>query len=433
MEFLLRMHSTSSKQRIRFGRDSHKLNIPRGELVAWMEPACPPPIAPAEEIIRCALEKPIGSASLQEIASGKNSAAILVPGKDRVAGANLFVLPLLEELNRAGIPDDKVVITIATGTHIKHSSEEISQLLGHEVASRIRWREHDCKNNKELRYIGLTKFGTSVFIDHAVLDADVKILTGRIIPHYFAGFGGGRKALLPGVAGFRTICQNHSLTLDHVCGIHPQVRPCSLRENPVHLDMLEAARLVKPIFILNTLLDTNHNIISAFAGELEAAHDSGCTETERIFKIGIEQPLDAVITSAGGWPYDCNFMQALKAVFDIQEIVRPGGAILWIAECSEGMKKGFLDLAHIESDEELDRSVRSCYNLEGHNSIMLRKVTRNMRVALWSVLPDHSVRALGLEPVHSLQESVDWLLRVFPDNFRYAVVPFANVTYTTLV
>ena len=175
-----------------------------------------------------------------------------------------------------------------------------------------------------------------------MLGADIKVLTGRIIPHYFAGFGGGRKALLPGVAGVRTILANHRLTLDAARGWRPEVRPCSLDSNPVHLDMVDAARRVEGTFVLNTLLDTDHRVIGAVAGDLEAAHRAGCAAAEPIFRVPVSEPFDAVITSAGGAPYDCNFMQALKALFDVQEIVRPGGAILCAAECPEGMKRGFL-------------------------------------------------------------------------------------------
>jgi len=424
------MRGADSSQAIPYGTESFELSLPQGELVARLEPAAVA-AAPAEEIIRDALEHPVGSPRLRELARGKRSAAILVPGKDRVAAASSYLPLLLEELNDAGIADEQIMVTLATGTHARHTPEEVARILGEETVSRVRWREHDCKADERLRQIGVTSYGTDVAFDQAVLDADVKVLTGRIIPHYFAGFGGGRKALLPGVASLKTILQNHSLTLARTGGIHPHVRPCSLSGNPVHLDMLEAARLVKPVFVLNTLLDTRHHVVGAVAGELEAAHQAGCAQAERTSKLEVEEPLDAVITSAGGWPYDCDFVQGLKAVFNVQEVLRPGGAMLWIARCPGGMKEKFLRWAAIESDEELEGAVRADYDLAGHNSIMLRKLTGRVRVALWSELPGEDVRGLGLEPVHSLEAGVDWLLGALPDGFRYGVVPFGNVTYVT--
>jgi len=426
------MGKTSSKQRIPYGAGEFEIALARGELVARIEPPCFAPHESAEAVVRRSLANPIGSERLRDMASGKRSAAILIPGKDRVAATDVSLPILLDELNEAGIPDQEVEVFIATGTHAKHSVADVAALLGKEAASRVRCREHTCSDDGEIRHVGTTKYGTEVYLHRGVLDAGIKVLTGRIIPHYFAGFSGGRKILIPGVAGFKTICQNHRLTLARGRGIHPQARPCSLEGNPVHLDMLEGAHLVQDVFVLNTLLDTNHNLIGAFAGALEAAHEAGCAEAERLFKVEVEGPLDAAITSAGGAPYDCNFMQALKAVFDIQEIVRTGGAILWVAQCPDGMKKGFLRWGTVESDDELEETVRSDYDLTGHNSIMLRRLIRRVRVALWSGLPDKDVRTVGLEPVHSLQEGLDWLQRNLPSSFRYGVVPHANVTYATL-
>jgi len=417
------------KREIFFGGGTHDVLVPAGELAAWVEPAAVVPDASPEDIIRSALDSPLGCGRLRDIARGKQTAAVLVPGKDRVAGAEIYLPLLLRELNAAGISDDRIEVFLATGTHAKHSQDEVRALLGEEAVSRVRWREHDCNDEEELREVGATSRSTPVYFNRRVLDADVKVLTGRIIPHYFAGFGGGRKALLPGVAGFGTILANHRLTLSAQRGLHPEARPCQLSGNPVHLDMLEAARMVSNVFVLNTLLDARHRVIGAFAGELELAHAAGCAEAKRTFHVNVRESLDAVITSAGGTPYDCNFMQALKAVFDVQEIVRPAGAILWLADCPAGIKEGFVRWGSIESDEKLEAAVRSDYDLTGHNSIMLRRLVHRARLALWSTLPDDQVRVMGIEPVHSLGEGIRWLSETCSKNFRYGVVPFANVTH----
>jgi nickel-dependent lactate racemase len=426
------MPDGSSGLRVRFGTVEHDLRVPRGELAARIEPLPVRAAASGEAMVRRALDAPLGSPRLREMARGKRSAAILVPGQDRVAGARLWLPLLLEELSAAGVPEAGIEVILATGTHAKHSPEEAARLLGAEVAARVRWREHRAAEAAGLARVGVTPRGNAVSFDRAALEADVRVLTGRIIPHYFAGFGGGRKALLPGIAGFETIRANHRLTLAPERGIHPQVRACSLAGNPVHLDMLDAARMAGPAFVLNTLLDADHEVIGAFAGGLEAAHEAGCAEAERIFKVTLAEPLDAVVASAGGAPYDCNFMQALKAAFDVQEAVRPGGALLWIARCQGGMHEGFGRWARIADDAELDRAVRAAYDLTGHNSILLRQLVRRLRVALWSELPDDAVTALGVQPVHSLSQGLAWLLEACPGRFRYGVAPHANVTYATL-
>jgi nickel-dependent lactate racemase len=296
--------------------------------------------------------------------------------------------------------------------------------------ARVRCLGHDCRKD-EVTSLGTTSFGTPVLFNRRVLEAEVKVLTGRIVPHYFAGFAGGRKALLPGVAGFPTILANHRLTLGPVRGIHPEVRACSLERNPVHLDMVEAARMAHPEFCLNTLLDTDHRMIGAVAGDAEAAHLEGCRQADRMFRLTVEEPVDVLITSAGGLPYDCNFMQALKAVFNVQDVVRPGGAILWVAECAGGINPGFLQWA-VHGDTDLDHAVRSNYTLTGHNSLMLRSLISRVDVALWSSLPAEAVSRLGLHPVRSLDEGLAWVRQRQRGEFRYAVVPHANVMCAAL-
>ncbi len=420
------------EQQLRYGSRKFGFSLGQGRPVAHLEPNTPPRPSPPGEIVRRCLEQPYGSPTLREIARGKRSAAILIPGKERVAGTAEYVPALIAELNRAGIPDDNIEVFLATGTHEHHGVSDVVDLLGEEVASRVRCRAHDCFAESELSEVGRTSFGTPVLINRRVLEAEVKILTGRIMPHYFAGFGGGRKALIPGVAGFQTIRANHRLTLDPERGIHPGVGPCLLDGNPVHLDMLEGTQMVRPDFTLNTLLDTDHRMIAAVAGDFETAHEEGCRQAARLFRLTVAEPVDVLITSAGGHPYDYNFMQALKAVFNVQDVVRPGGAILWIAECRRGLHPEFLRWCSIVSDEELDDAVRENYDLKGHNSLMLRRLTRRADVALWSALPDDVVRTLGLHPLHSLTEGIEWIRERVSGDFSYAVVPYANVMSATV-
>jgi nickel-dependent lactate racemase/DNA-binding NarL/FixJ family response regulator len=415
-----------NEQTIRCGSKEFVFSLPRGRLVRRLEPEFPPATSSAGEILAGALKQPLGSPPLAEIARGKKSAAILIPGKARLAGTREYMPALVGELNKAGLPDDSITVFLADGTHEQHLESDVAALLGENLVSRIRCLGHDCRKEEEVLELGTTSFGTPVLINRRVLDSEVKVLTGRIVPHYFAGFSGGRKALIPGVAGFRTILANHRLTLDRHRGIHPAVGLCSLADNPVHLDMLEGARMAKPDFCLNTLLNSDHQMIGAVAGDFEAAHEEGCRLAAQWLRLTLAEPVDVLITSAGGLPYDCNFMQALKAVFNVQDIVRPGGAILWVAECPQGINPGFLGWAAIRSDTELDEAVRAKYSLTGHNSIMLRQLIRKADVALCSTLPREVVAKLGLHPVSSLEEGVRWVLEKFAGAFTYAVVPYAN-------
>ena len=416
---------------IPYGRGLHSVRLPEGASVCRIEPAFPPPRANAGAIIRDALDNPIGSPTLRELAKGKRTAVILVPGKDRVAAISDALPALLNELNAGGIPDEGISVVLATGSHVKHSPADVLQILGEDAARRVPWRQHVCGPGAHLEFLGSTQRGTPVELDRQSIRADLRVLTGRILPHYFAGFGGGRKALVPGIASFKTILANHRLTLASKAGIHPRVSTCSLAGNPVHLDMVEAARMAGPAFVFNTLLDTQHRLVHAVAGELEAAHLAGCRQAEAWHQVELPEAVDAVVTSAGGWPYDCDFVQALKAIFNISGIVRSGGSVLWMAQCHEGMKESFLKWAGIRSQAELERAARENYNLSAHNTILLRRLTGRARVALWSDLPDDAVRALGLEPVHTPEHGMAWLGDACRRGGRCAVAPCGNITFAT--
>ncbi len=190
--------------------------------------------------------------------------------------------------------------------------------------------------------------------------------------------------------------------------------------------------MAQPDFCLNTLLDEDHRLVSVVAGDPEIAHEQGCRDAEQMFRLTLREPVDVLITSAGGLPYDCNFMQSLKAIFNVREVIRPGGAILWVAECAGGIQPGFLQWAAIKSDAELDEAVRARYLLTGHNSLMLRSLIRNADVALCSTLPCEVVQGLGLHPVASVEEGLRWIQGKFPRSFTYAVAPHANAICATL-
>mgnify|MGYP000868650368 CR=1 FL=1 len=415
------------EQNILYGLSKIPFSLPKGTLIECLDVKKTASQKSEKQILIESLMNPIGSKHLHEIVRGKKSIAILIPGKMRCAGTKDYIPLLVEELNKAGILDSQIKIFLADGTHEQHLESDIQSLLGKEIALRICCIGHDCKDEKSLAYLGTTSYGTPVYINKQVMESDVKILTGRIVPHYFAGFSGGRKALIPGVAGFKTILANHSLTLDKFSGIHPMVKLASLDQNPIHLDMMEGARMAKPDFCFNTLMDTENKIMSAVAGDFELAHREGCQRAHKLFCKTLKQSVDVVITSPGGLPYDCNFMQSLKAFFNIQDIVRPGGAIFCIAQCAGGIHPGFLSWAKISSYNELNQAVRSSYNLAGHNSIILRELTQKVEVALFSKMESKIVQSLGMCPIATLQEGIDWILDRFKQNFTYAIVPSANL------
>jgi nickel-dependent lactate racemase len=417
---------------LRYGGRKISFTLPDGLQFITLMPSDSAPVQTPTAAIASSLAHPVDSPRLREIARGKKSATILIPGKARIAGACHYVPALVAELSEGGIEEDNIEVILADGTHEQHFRKDIAGLIGEEMIKRVRISGHDPRNENDLAFLGTTSFGTPVLINRRVLESDVKIATGRIVPHYFAGFSGGRKALIPGVAGISTIMANHKLTLDPVQGIHPEVACSSLERNPVHLDMVEGARMAGANFSLNTVMNAREEIVGVYSGELEAAHHLGCNHALELLRIVIEQPVDAAITSAGGLPYDGNFMQSLKAVLNIQEVLRPGAAILWIAECDSGIHPGFLEWAEIQSEEELENRARKEYNLTAHNSLLLRRLLKKCDVALFSNLSAEIVKRMGMHPVASIDEGVRWISERVSNDSKCAIVPRANVLCATV-
>jgi nickel-dependent lactate racemase len=382
--------------------------------------------APPAALVKQSLDHPVGP-RLRDLARGAGSAAVLVPGIDRIAGVANLARPILRELDEAGISRSRIRFCLATGTHEHDGHRDLMALLGPEIAGSVEGVVHDCRGG-DFVDLGVTTRGTRVQFARAVIESELKILTGRVVPHYFAGFGGGRKALLPGVASYQTIAANHRLTLAPEWGVAPGVKPCELEHNPVHLDMIEACRLARPTFAVSTVLDADHRLVGVFAGETERSHAEACSFARRIHQVCTEQPFDAVITSAGGAPYDMNFMQSLKAVFNVQDGIRPGAPLLWVAECGLGAARPFLDWATYE-DEALEKAVRRSYNLTGHNSIMLRHLTRGREVGMVTAMPADTATRLGLTPLATLQAALRWLGARLRPGAHIAYVPFGNVTH----
>lgn len=403
------------------------VDLPTGARVTTLASRVRAPASSPRDVVRAGLASPVGSPTLRDLARGKRTAVILIPGKTRVAGTRDYLPELLAELNDGGIPDDRIEVVLATGTHEPHIDNDVEGLLGAEVAARVRCTAHECTRAEVLERVGTTRAGTPVLFHRSVLEADVKVLTGRVVPHYFAGYSGGRRALLPGVAGLASIVANHRLTLDPERGLHAHAACGSLARNPVHLDMVEAAAMAAPDFALSTLVDSEGRVARVVTGHFLQSHAAICAEAESALRTSVPRPFDALVTSAGGEPSDCNFMQSLKALFNFRGVVRPRGAILWIARCAQGMHPGFLDLGAIASDDEMEREVRARYTLTGHNSLMLRRLLREVDVAMLSALPAPALATLGIHPVRSIGEGIDWLRERMPAGFTCALAPHANV------
>lgn len=306
--------------------------------------------------IRNSLMDPINSPPLVELAEGSRSPCIIVSDSTRPTPSGPIVKATLEILNEAGIGDDKIRVVVATGLHRPPTTEELVERLGEDLLGRLEVLSHDAYDEKRLAYRGETSHGTPLWIYEAVHDSDLVIGDGYIEPHFFAGYTGGGKNILPGVAGFETIKANHGAAMID----HPKARAGVLEGNPIYEDVVEGARLVGLDFSVNVTLDSRKRVSGVFAGDFEEAHKEGCRFLEGFVRVKAKEA-DIVVTTNGGYPLDRDLYQAVKGMTVGEAVVRDGGVIIVASECRDGVGhpkfKGLVERG--ETPEEILETIRS--------------------------------------------------------------------------
>jgi lactate racemase len=315
-----------------FSKAGLRLDLPEGFRYRVLEARSAPPLTDPDRAIEEALDAPIESAPLAEIARGKRSAAISVCDITRPAPNRTTLPVVLRRLEQAGIPREGITILIATGLHRPASAGEIRQIVGEDIARAYRIVNHDARNLSQHRSLGRTKSGTPVAIDERFVSADLHITLGFIEPHLMLGFSGGRKLVVPGLASEQTIKTIHSPRFMR----EPKAVEGSLDDNPLHRELLEIAAMARHDFILDVALARDRSITGVFAGHSVAAHKKGAAFVRDVMFQQLDGPADAVITTAAGYPLDLTFYQAIKGVTAAAHAVKPGGRILLMAACEEG-------------------------------------------------------------------------------------------------
>jgi nickel-dependent lactate racemase len=319
------------KVELQYGRGPLAVELP--DSVDVFLPAHSQPIADPEAALREALLSPIESAPLRELVRPEDSVAIVISDITRPAPNRVMVPPILETLAEAGIPSQSVSIIVATGMHRPSTRKELESMLGAAIVNSYPIVNHRPRDESTLAFLETTKQGNEVWLNREYLAADVKILTGFIEPHIFAGYSGGGKAVLPGVAGARTILHNHGF--ERLA--NPLSKWCVTDGNPVFQESRSVALASQPTFLLNVTQDERQRITGVFAGEMAAAHDAGIRQAARQALTAIPHLYDVVIATNMGWPADLNLYQSMKGMSIAGGAVKPGGNIVLAAECIEGI------------------------------------------------------------------------------------------------
>lgn len=314
-----------------YGEDGLDVELPDDATV--LQPRDVAGLADPRQAVAAALARPLGSPPLRELVNEGDDVVIVVSDITRPVPNSTILPPMLETLAEAGVPRDRITILIATGLHRASTADELQRVLGPEIASSYHVVNHDARDDSSLRLVITTARGVEVWMNRLYLDASVRIVTGFVEPHIFAGYSGGGKAVLPGVAGADAIMRNHAADM---LG-HPQSTWCVTDGNPVFEEMRDIALLTKPEFCVNVTLNDEREITSVFAGELVAAHDAGIAQAERQYVVPIDEAFDIVISTNMGYPADLNLYQAVKGMSVAAQAAREGGSIILAAECRDDL------------------------------------------------------------------------------------------------
>lgn len=375
--------------------------------------------------VRRALEAPISSRPLVEIARGKKHAVIVVSDHTRPVPNAQILPPILSALDKAGVDD--ITILVATGIHAPMTKEAHEEILGVDMVAKYRVINHNALNMDEMAYLGKTpELGIPVYVNRLYMQADLKILTGLIEPHFMAGYSGGRKSVCPGICAFETVKYMHAPSILE----SPYATNGEIERNPFHQQAMWVAETAGVDFILNVVLDDQKRVSGVFAGDLKLAHAKGTEMVRRTSMIPVSQKVDLVVTSNGGYPLDRNYYQTVKGLVSAAEILEEGGRILMVSRCSDGLGS----IPFCEGLELLKKigdwdayichiSDMAHYQIDQWEVEELVKVLRKAKIFLYSEL-SHDQTQLGFaQKVSSLEQAQQMIEEAAIQGEKIAAIP----------
>lgn len=398
---------------LKYSNTEFTVSLPEEQIVADVESnRLDLPKRTVQELVTDALDHPIGSKPLEEIVRPGETVCIIVSDITRHWQHMESYLPVLvDRLNRIGIPDKDIRFISSTGTHRAQTEAEHIALLGEDLYRRIGIIDHNCDDKEHLTYRGTTARGTPVWLNSHAMECDRLILTGGVVYHFLAGFGGGRKSVIPGIAGRETININHSNAMNpgSDAGRNPSVRCGNLAQsNPFHADLTEAAAMANPDFLLNVVTDDNQEIVGAFAGDWIKAHLEASQFVEKLYGIHVGGRTPLVLTSAGGAPKDINLYQSSKTLVNALEMVAPGGTIVMLSQCPEGI--GSTDCEHIlceyDTLAEREKALRGNFTIGGYMGYLFEESAEKYHLIIVSDLDARRFARTRLHIVRTLDEAL---------------------------
>jgi len=409
--------------KLKYGKEEIRLPIKDKNIIKILNLKKQEVLLNPENKLRELLKNPIGCPSLRDLIIQKKAKKILIIVNDitRPTPYEVILPPLLDELRQIGIKKENIIFIIATGIHRSNSEEEIKNMFGKNIFSAYKFINHYC-DDPHLKDLSKLKSGNKLWVDPIISDIDFLITTGVIVPHYFAGFSGGRKSILPGICGRKTIEANHARM------VYSDSRAGNLKGNPVHEEMQEAAEKVGVDFNINVVTDENQKIVEIVAGELLTSWQQGVEICKKIYLRPIEKRAEVVIASAGGYPKDINFYQAQKALNNAYQAIKPGGTIILLAECLEGYGEATFEkwIEEANSPDDIIERLNKKFILGGHKAYSIAKLVKEVKVILISSLPSDKVRKLFFIPMENVLQALDYVKDKYGEDFQAYILPSGN-------
>lgn len=410
---------------ILYGKKKLKLDLPKNTFV--ITPKHLDEIPNKEKSIKSAFKNPINASPLVDLVKSTDYVSIVISDITRPTPNHILVPLIIKELSH--VPLENFVIINGTGTHRGQTKAEFVQMLGKWVVDNIKIINHDCHNKDTLVNLGPSSFGCDVYLNKEYVESDFKIVTGFIEPHFFAGFSGGPKGIMPGIAGIETIMTFHNAKMIG----DSRSTWGNLDNNPLQEMTKEINLLCKPDFLLNVCLNGDKEITNVFTGEIFAAHKKGCEFVKEHAMVKCEERFDLVITSNSGYPLDQNLYQAVKGMSAAQKIVKKNGTIVIASECSDGLPdfgnfSKIFDLA--ETPSELLQLINHP-NFKMHDQWQVQKLVTILGWAdiyVYSTLTDNQIKKVKLKSTNNIEKIVRNLQRKYGENMTIAVLPLGPLT-----
>lgn len=408
---------------IKIGYDKGFLTaeVPDNNILKILEPNSVAGATDSAQGINDALANPIGTPTLGEIVKPGEKIVIITSDITRPMPTWDVIPHVLDELYDAGVKSEDITLVFALGSHRPHTEAEKRKLAGERAYREIKCIDsdpHDCI------HMGKTSHGTPIDITRVVAEADRRICLGNIEYHYFAGYSGGIKALMPGASTPEAIQVNHSMMTD------PNSHAGKLAGNPVREDLEEAGEICHIDFMVNVVLDEHKRIIHAVAGDIKKAHRKGCSFLDSLYKVKIPQRADIVIVSQGGAPKDLNLYQTQKALDNSKHAVRDGGTIILVGACKEGLgQKTFEEwITQADKPKDLIKRIRENFKLGGHKAAAIAMVMERANIKLVSEMDAEFVSSMFFEPYSDLQSAIDDALADHGEDASIIIMPYGGST-----